>query len=623
MPDGLLATKTAGLSYLNFLNGMDTWLSSDITYTHTSSDNVTKQNAQTFLPGGDAYKNSYAKDLESRDLWKSNTAFNLWHDGVFTHNSLNLSYQHTNGRGNMNTETLDSTSVVNRLITENSIESSEFNFKAKSENGLRVFITDMCRLSLSAEYNRNTQKTFAMQDIQYLQGTPSRDYRNPYTNAPNQHLKLSGSTNYTFQFREKSIMPEYIYTYSYNKASNLFYRLDKLAGRDSSRFDILPSAVNALAGSLDGENSYRYHEYRNQHEFSLFYQDLECKLLKADVQLKMPIRSVNANLYYERMGRHDVMRKSVFFEPSLYIHHQSNKTEWRLTAESQSDLPDLTAMTDYRDDSEPLYIKEGNSDLKDIHRYSLEANTTFHGPHQRAFNLWTTWHKTDNSTAYQLTYDKSTGISTLRPMSVNGNWDANGGMGYTRTLDNAQKFTTDNQLWINYNHNVDLATVSGLTTSQRSIVNNWKTGGESKLIFHANDNYEFTLHGGGNYYLINSQREGFSNIHAGDYNVGLNTTLTLPWNLQLSTDMTMFARRGYQQAEMNTTDWVWNAQLTRSFIKGKLLAKLQGFDLLHQLSSTQYAMNAQGRTEVWHNSIPRYVMLSLAWRFNINPKKNN
>ena len=623
MPDGLLATKTAGLSYLNFIKGTDTWLSSDMTYTHTSSDNITKQTSQTFLPGGDAYKNSYAKDLESRDLWKSNTAFNLWHDGVFTHNSLNLSYQHTNGRGSTNTETLDSTSVVNRLLTENSIESSEFNFRAESQNGLRVFITDMWRLSLSAEYNRNTQKSFAMQDIQYLQGTPSRDYRNPYTNAPNQHLKLSGSTNYTFQFREKSIMPEYIYTYSYNKASNLFYRLDKLAGRDSSRFDILPSAVNALAGSLDGENSYRYHEYRNQHEFSLFYQDLECKLLKADVQLKMPIRIVNANLYYERMGRHDVMRKSVFFEPSLYIHHQSNKTEWRLTAESQSDLPDLTAMTDYRDDSEPLYIKEGNSDLKDIHRYSLEANTTFHGPHQRAFNLWTTWHKTDNSTAYQLTYDKSTGISTLRPMSVNGNWDANGGMGYTRTLDNAQKFTTDNQLWINYNHNVDLATVSGLTTSQRSIVNNWKTGGESKLIFHANDNYEFTLHGGGNYYLINSQREGFSNIHAGDYNVGLNTTLTLPWNFQLSTDMTMFARRGYQQAEMNTTDWVWNAQLTRSFIKGKLLAKLQGFDLLHQLSSTQYAMNAQGRTEVWHNSIPRYVMLSLAWRFNINPKKNN
>ena len=85
----------------------------------------------------------------------------------------------------------------------------------------------------------------------------------------------------------------------------------------------------------------------------------------------------------------------------------------------------------------------------------------------------------------------------------------------------------------------------------------------------------------------------------------------------------MFARRGYQQSEMNTTDWIWNAQLTHSFIKGKLLAKLQGFDILHQLSNTQYAMNAQGRTETWHNSIPRYVMLSLSWKFNVNPKKKS
>lgn len=83
----------------------------------------------------------------------------------------------------------------------------------------------------------------------------------------------------------------------------------------------------------------------------------------------------------------------------------------------------------------------------------------------------------------------------------------------------------------------------------------------------------------------------------------------------------MFARCGYQQNEMNSTHWIWNAQLTRSFVKGRLLCKLQGFDILHQLSNTQYVMNAQGRTETFHNSIPRYVMFSVSWRFNVNPKK--
>ncbi|MBF1504177.1 MAG: hypothetical protein HXN80_06980, partial [Prevotella pallens] len=48
---------------------------------------------------------------------------------------------------------------------------------------------------------------------------------------------------------------------------------------------------------------------------------------------------------------------------------------------------------------------------------------------------------------------------------------------------------------------------------------------------------------------------------------------------------------------------------------------LQGFDLLQQLSNTRYVINSQGRTESWNNSIPRYVMFSLAWKFNINPKR--
>ena len=35
-------------------------------------------------------------------------------------------------------------------------------------------------------------------------------------------------------------------------------------------------------------------------------------------------------------------------------------------------------------------------------------------------------------------------------------------------------------------------------------------------------------------------------------------------------------------------------------------------DLLHQLSNTQYSVNAQGRTETWYRVIPTYVMLHVA-----------
>ena len=83
----------------------------------------------------------------------------------------------------------------------------------------------------------------------------------------------------------------------------------------------------------------------------------------------------------------------------------------------------------------------------------------------------------------------------------------------------------------------------------------------------------------------------------------------------------MFSRRGYQSEMMNTDDLVWNAELSRSFFKEKFTLKLTAFDLLHQLSNTQYSVNAQGRTETWTNSIPRFVMLSAAYKLNHTPKK--
>ena len=38
--------------------------------------------------------------------------------------------------------------------------------------------------------------------------------------------------------------------------------------------------------------------------------------------------------------------------------------------------------------------------------------------------------------------------------------------------------------------------------------------------------------------------------------------------------------------------------------------------------NTQYAVNAQGRTETWHRSLPHYVMLHLVYHWNKNPKKS-
>ena len=49
---------------------------------------------------------------------------------------------------------------------------------------------------------------------------------------------------------------------------------------------------------------------------------------------------------------------------------------------------------------------------------------------------------------------------------------------------------------------------------------------------------------------------------------------------------------------------------------------LDGFDLLGQLKSINRTLNAQGRTETWQSTPPRYLLLHVQWKFNKNPKFN-
>lgn len=618
--NGLLTVKNAGVSYVRFLNNERSWVSTGNTWQHISTDNESITHTQTYLPEGNSFLHNHSKQLNSSDKWESINRLSIDKTNYSTSNSLSISYLRNNGFGSMNSATANETTKLNTLLSRNSFESSDFNFDFSTDNYVK-YITDLIRGDFSVSYNRNKQKQFMLNNVQYLQGGQPNDLRNNYFDMPNQKLKLFAGVGYDINIRKTTFAPSYSYTYTYNKASNLLYRLDWLAGRDINQFNVLPSASNVLLSALDNNNSYCFNEYRNEHRFNFKYFNRKIKVLNSFVSLNLPLRLLNADFHYYGISEQRFSRRKLFFEPNIELYHWDENVSWVFTARMKSDFPTLLATADYRNDSDPLNIRLGNKDLRNLHHYDVEANVTLNGENEQTISLSANYHRTDNQVAYALIFDKTTGASIIYPTSVNGNWNTKFEVEFKRALDKANKILFSNNFSTNYNHSVDMASIAGSTESQRSIVNNWEFGDELKVNYRPNDNYEFTFHTGGKYYLINSERVGFEKIKASDYNIGLNAQIVLPWELQLTTDMTMFARRGYQQTEMNTTDWIWNVQLARTFLKGHLTAKLQGFDLLQQLSNTRYVINSQGRTESWNNSIPQYVMLSLAWKFNINPKK--
>lgn len=113
----------------------------------------------------------------------------------------------------------------------------------------------------------------------------------------------------------------------------------------------------------------------------------------------------------------------------------------------------------------------------------------------------------------------------------------------------------------------------------------------------------------------------FFNLNALDYQYGMSTWYTIP-NVKttFSIDWNMYCRQGYGSKSLNTNDFVINASIAQSFLKGKVIISAEAFDIFHQLSTTQYVVNAQGRTETWKRSLPNYLMLHVVYHFNHQPK---
>ena len=78
---------------------------------------------------------------------------------------------------------------------------------------------------------------------------------------------------------------------------------------------------------------------------------------------------------------------------------------------------------------------------------------------------------------------------------------------------------------------------------------------------------------------------------------------------------------GYSDASLNDYHFVANARLSKTLLKGRLGLSLDAYDIFQGVSNVTRVLNAQSLTETWYNSLPRYAMLQVVYKFSKQPKK--
>lgn len=623
------------------------------------SDNInwkwTKENTKNFAStvtfpqeGGNIYSRS-ANLATNRNWFISLTGTNSYTPkrGTFFEFKPNVSYTHYNNRA------YDRTADFTRQLTERYMGQALDSLFMPDGAALyrQNLISSLQDLSQSrgdlwhAEGNGNGTIRYGLYDRLNFQ------YGGTYDHAQINRLHsygdaLGGNRNKTFEDnRNKSynyfaggnyvyvlsfdygmlgFIPHYKYTQIFESDRRPFYQLAMSKFSDWDIYE-LSSNRDALSEYIDYQNAYYSRVWNKTHQGGMqisydWWKD-DDNTRKFSVDVDLPVRNNYRRLAYERGEINTVVRKiKWFFEPSIEIElgkkKNKDRSSYKISYDYSSSAPSLTYQINYQDTETPLIVRYGNNRLKDSHTH--HAVFTYNRQMQKnamMYNFRIDYSLWQNMISQMMTYDKSTGVRTYHPETINGNWGITGSAGFSSRVFGNIYLTND--LSVNYRNSDDYITLADNPTSVRSSVR--RTLSSERLnLSYSRDNYALSVHGGVTW--NHSEGNRFATLNAYDYNYGGEIDFSLPLKMRLRSNITIHTRRGYSDDQYNTTQPIWNAKLERSFFNGKLGTELYAFDILNKMSEYSYNINAQMQRESYTNVLRRYIMLSFIYRFNINKK---
>lgn len=492
------------------------------------------------------------------------------------------------------------------------------------------------------KYGRSTPERFDRYNIEY-EASPASMASQYFKGFPNHNTEYKGAISFQ-HFINKSLPDHIQITYTYTSSNAVttsdLYLLDHVSGFDwsNSLLGVLPS-VSQYKNHLDTDQSYNTRYREDKHDICIFgYSNIMSTrgVWYVSAILDMPYKNRNLE-YFSLNGNQHVSRHSFIPDIDLTCRYtffdkerMSKDKNWQAKIElGLNRTPLEISMLDAVDrwnTTDPLFLRIGNPDLKNGSRNSLHLSVSsqqFKSKLQQNFRFRLEYLK--DAIAEARFYNPSTGVTTSRPNNIDGNRSFAVDYGLTTPLFKKTNLTFSTNTSANFLRSRDISAViespeiTNDILDAVNVVNTTSIGEELKL------DYTFGKHsvrafGKMQYNDYHSHEQGFSRFTSWTGNYGVSGVVALPSGFGLSSNLTVYTRRGFADSRLNTSDVVWNARLTKSVMKGSMILAVDAYDMLRQLSNITYTVNAQARTEVVTNVVPAYVLFHVQYRFNRNPK---
>ena len=643
-------------------------LRSAASVSHNNDDDSQITSQTTYLTGGDTYSRMRNRSLQSSTDFNTRHSFELHKKNYYIYSDyFSLSFNHSRSNGESRSATFSSDPLdsyrgasldslymplgsqrLEQMLNNrvNDLTKNVRNSLSMSSSGNTYFHSPLFGNDVSLAYSFNRNVSTAHSYEHYLldnRQADLTDFRNIYASAPTHNYSFSFSGSYDLEISKKHhINLVYSYDQAYNKNNSDRYRLDSLTGwgeETAHHLGETPSMRDSMLRALDVQNAYHTSKLNRTHHYTIssniplwkdYYLDLGASIADYhsgawDTRGVSPLQSIKER---ER-GRQHTTASATYLDPRLAMRSwQRNDSGRVIYLEAYYSLShafrDAETLLNITDNTDPLFISLSNPSLRDPRNHNARLSYAYsNARHVQNYNFSLNWNLTEHSVANSTTYDRATGVTTYRPRNISGNWNASSGLALERSVDKKDKVVIRFSADYIYTHSADyiMDTHDGEGEPSRSVVHNhvlrnnlscrWTPGKHNISASVATTWNNQT-----------SARENFVPLHSADLRYSLNCNGPIVWGLEYAADLTLFSRRGYNDASMNDDNLLCNLSLSRRFLKNKALSvRLQVRDLFAQLSNVRHTINSQGVTETWYNATPRYVMLHIGYRFNTMAKK--
>lgn len=616
VPHGVGTTKQVGVS-METHDKENSWTDDLSSTVEWRSDNIERRSASTlFSSDGDISKGSTScSKTDNFHVDLSNE--NHFHHKISGSSMFNFEYN----KGNTTSLAQDSTyrdHLVNQTKLATQAHHQSLQLFSLIDIDKKLASEDHIGITFDGSYGfTKPDEDHSLRDIKYSDVEEST--QNLFRKSKKQDYRFGTEISYYYNLPHQwDFISSVKYSQDYASRENYYYQLDRLSDPAYDDIGVLPSMDEDWTKSFDLANSQHYNTLSRAVVGDVCLQQM---LANQYIYIGFPLKIARDKIHYFSNATDTVAHRTLYsFEPTIeYKMFGENKR--LLTYSLHVTPPSFAALMPYCNNVNPLSIRINNQKLKSQISQHFEGNMNFH-PKSKTMNYWLggVFNYAHNAWGTRTTYDRSTGRFTYMSDNISeGNWNASVKGGFFSYLDKKKQLTLDFSGNLAYYHSVDFDIAYDAETTEKSRVRTFIPDMNAKLNYRFNSS-TIGINVGGTYRCSRSNKVVFTNINAKDYQMGCSYTGTLPiWKLSLATDINLYCRRGYSSAEMNTNNWVWNAQLTHPLFRGKIVVGLKAFDILHQLSNKSYAINAQGHTETWYNSIPRYLMFNVSFNFT---KKN-